>query len=98
MRKIFPAAQTQTTTVARVSNTESRTCQRGGPGWSAIRRNISMGVAGGKREMAVEKVLSGFWRTRIQVSMGNMISSMAGIIRMIIEEHLDPIPMRAFDF
>ena len=53
-----------------------------GPGCIAILANISIGVAGGKRETAFEKVLEGESKIGPKHIIGMITSSITGVIKL----------------
>ena len=63
---------THSTVVAAMIATESRICQSGGPGWSAIRSSMRNGAAVGTSDNPIASVLSGARRMAAQVNSGTI--------------------------
>src|SRR5205085_2424165 len=70
---------TQAVVMARATTMPRIGCHQGMPGGTARRATISIGVAGGKNENHVEKVLLGCSITWINTNIGNTASRITGI-------------------
>src|SRR5437016_4695528 len=79
MRKMRPAAQTHASVETSTTTTPSAGCHHGMPGGAAMRATISIGVAGGKNDIAVAKVLVGSRMTLSQTNSGIIVTSVTGV-------------------
>ena len=78
-RNTRPATQTHSRVVSRTTSTPATGCQRGISGAAAIRSTISIGVAGGKKDMPRAKALVGSRTTFMPTNIGMQPSRMTGM-------------------
>src|SRR5258706_15227704 len=82
IRKIFAATHTQPSMNRVVRTMLKIISHQGGPGLLAMRSSINIGVAGGNKEIAREKVLDGDCMTGTQTNTGIITRSIAGTIML----------------